>query len=87
MLVEQDKPFSTASYAYLTLANGNNGSEYTVSVVNDDGSLSPVSTDDGRANALDSVHQTIVLFGGPSYVVTLASGKVGKAVFAYFIPA
>lgn len=72
---------NTMNYPFVTLSTTESIS-FTVSLVNDDGSLSLVSTDDGRIDALDAAHQTIVLYGGPTY--RIARTDTQGRVYAYF---
>ena len=76
---------SSSSYSKLTIS-ASAADSFTVNIVNDDNTLTLVSTDDARANAIDATHRTIVLYGGPTYRVTRVSGNTSTA-HIYGIPA
>lgn len=76
---------ASSNYSKLTIS-ASDADSFTVNVVNDDNTLSLVSTDDARANAIDATHRTIVLYGGPVYRVSRVAGNTSTAHF-YGIPA
>lgn len=75
----------TLNYAYVTLS-ASDADEFTVRIVNDTNSTSLVSTDDGRANAIDATHRTIVLFGGPTYRIARVGGNTSTVGASFVNP-